>query len=101
MKLFFINIITWLEQNQLPCLFKKYFHIDCPGCGFQRSISALLKGNVAESFLLFPTTFALLIFFVGLFVNNKYQFANNKIILNVGLVFIFITFTTSYFYKLI
>ena len=97
----FLNIISWLEQYQLPCLFKKYFHIDCPGCGFQRSISALLKGNVAESFLLFPTTFALLIFFVGLFVNNKYQFANNKIILNVGLVFIFITFTTSYFYKLI
>ena len=97
----FLNIISWLQQNQLPCLFKKYFHIDCPGCGFQRSIIALLKGNVAESFLLFPTTFALLIFFMGLIVNNKYQFANNKVILNVGLVFIFTTFTTSYLYKLI
>ena len=97
----FLNIINWLEQRELPCLFKKYFHVDCPGCGFQRSIIELVKGNVEESFLLFPTTFALVIFFVGLFINKKYQFANSKVILNVGLVFIFTTFTISYLNKFI
>ena len=97
----FLNIITWLEQRELSCLFKKYLHVDCPGCGFQRSIIALMKGNVWESFLLFPTTFALMMFFGCFFINNKYQFANSKVVLNVGLVFIFTTFTISYLNKFI
>ena len=101
MTLTFLNIITWLEQRELQCLFKKYFHVDCPGCGFQRSIIALMKGNVGESFLLFPTTFALLVFFGCFFINNKYHFADSKVFINVGLVFIFTIFTTSYLYKVI
>ena len=101
MTLTFPNIINCLQQRELTCLFKKYFYFDCPGCGFQRSIIELMKGNVEESFLLFPTTSALVIFFVGLFINNKYQFANSKVVLNVGLVFIFTTFTISYLNKFI
>ena len=99
MQLRYLNIISWLEQGELPCLFKKYFHIDCPGCGFQRSIIALLKGNIAESFLLFPTTIVFMIFFIGLFINNKYQFADSKVFLNAGLLLIFTTFTGSYLFK--
>lgn len=60
-----------------------------------------MKGNVGESFLLFPTTFALLVFFGCSFINNKYQFANSKVFINVGLVFIFTIFATSYSYKVI
>lgn len=101
MQYYFLNIISWLEERELPCLFKKYFHLDCPGCGFQRSFIALLKGNISESFLLFPTTFALVLFFVFFFLNNKYQLANRRIVLNIGLIFIFTVFTTSYIYKII
>ena len=97
----FLNLISWLEQRELPCLFKRYFQVDCPGCGFQRGVIEFLKGNIKESFLLFPTTFALIIFFAGLFINNKYQFANSKYVLYVGLVIIFTTFTTSYLFKII
>ena len=101
MTLTFLNIISWLEQRELTCLFKKYFYFDCPGCGFQRSMIELMKGNVEESFLLFPTTFALLVFFCCFFINNKYQFANSKVILNVGLILIFTTFIISYLNKFI
>ena len=101
MTLTFLNIISWLEQRELSCLFKKYFHVECPGCGFQRSIIELMKGNVEKSFLIFPTSSALVIFFVGLLINNKYQFANSKIVLGIGLVFIFTTFTISYLNKFI
>ena len=97
----FLHFISWLEQRELPCLFKKYFHFDCPGCGFQRSIIALLRGNITESFLLFPTTFALLFFFLGLFFNNKYQFATDKFVSHSGLVVTFTTFATSYLFKII
>ena len=97
----FLNIISWLEEKELPCLFKKYLHVECPGCGFQRSIIALLKGDIAESFLLFPTTFVLLLFFVCFFINNKYEFVNMRKFLNVGIVFLFTFFTLSYLYKII
>ncbi|MCY7291977.1 MAG: DUF2752 domain-containing protein [Ferruginibacter sp.] len=101
MKSTFLNIISWLEQRELPCLFKKYFHVDCPGCGFQRSIVALLRGNVSESFLLFPTTFALILFFACFFINNKYEFIKMKNFLNVAVVLLFTFFSISYLYKII
>ena len=97
----FLNIISWLEQKELPCLFKKYLHVDCPGCGFQRSIIALLKGNFTESFLLFPTSFALMLFFIIFFINNKYELVSMKKFLNVGIVLLFTFFSISYLYKII
>lgn len=85
----------------MPCLFKKYFYFDCPGCGFQRSVIELLKGNVANSFLLFPTTFALLLFFSSFFLNEKYRRVNPKTFLNIGIFFIFTVFTVSYLNKIL
>ncbi len=101
MQFSFLNIITWLEQRELPCLFKKYFHIDCPSCGFQRSIIELLKGNISKSFLLFPTIFALIIFFLFLFLNNKYGRVNPKNFLSIGIFFIFTVFTVCYLNKIL
>lgn len=40
---------NWLEHHLFPCFFKSYFGIDCPGCGMQRSLIALLKGNITQS----------------------------------------------------
>ncbi|WP_353196752.1 DUF2752 domain-containing protein [Parapedobacter defluvii] len=45
----------------MPCPFKALTGIDCPGCGFQRSLLALLKGNWGESYHLYPPTVPLLI----------------------------------------
>jgi len=33
---------------------KKYFGIDCPGCGLQRSFVSLLRGDLQESLALYP-----------------------------------------------
>jgi hypothetical protein len=52
---------NWLKAHLLPCPFKYITGIDCPGCGFQRSVLALLKGDVHQSFLLYPPTIPLLI----------------------------------------
>ncbi|TKC12320.1 DUF2752 domain-containing protein [Pedobacter polaris] len=38
----------------IPCPFKYLTHLDCPGCGFQRSVLALFQGNFLESFQLYP-----------------------------------------------
>jgi len=39
----------------IPCLTKKLFGIDCPGCGMQRSFFALIKGDLISSFVYFPS----------------------------------------------
>ncbi len=38
----------------MPCALKSIFGIDCPICGFQRSLVLLLQGNVIESFKIYP-----------------------------------------------
>lgn len=48
------TIVSWLAQNMLPCGFKYFFGIDCPGCGLQRSIILLLQGNVWASIQMYP-----------------------------------------------
>ncbi|MFO0355522.1 MAG: DUF2752 domain-containing protein [Sphingobacteriaceae bacterium] len=47
-------MIEWLEAHMAPCVFVKYFHIECPGCGTQRAFVALLKGEVWQSIKLYP-----------------------------------------------
>jgi hypothetical protein len=49
-----------LQDFLLPCPFKYLTGIDCPGCGFQRSLIALLQGNFQKSFLIYPPIIPLL-----------------------------------------
>lgn len=44
----------------LPCLNKKFFGVDCLGCGMQRSISLLLQGEFVEAFYMYPAIYPLL-----------------------------------------
>jgi hypothetical protein len=46
--------VNWLQDHLLPCPFKYLTGIDCPGCGFQRAVIALFKGNFQQSFYLYP-----------------------------------------------
>ena len=59
--LFANNLFTWLSNHMLPCVFKKITGYNCPGCGIQRSVLALLKGNLYQSFMLYPATIPLII----------------------------------------
>jgi hypothetical protein len=58
-----LGFIQWLQAHLIPCPFKYVTGIDCPGCGFQRSVIALVKGDMHQSFLLYPATIPLLLFF--------------------------------------
>ena len=42
-------MITWLEQHLMSCPIKLHFGVDCPGCGTQRALIALLRGNFQQS----------------------------------------------------
>ncbi|MCT4582002.1 MAG: DUF2752 domain-containing protein [Flavobacteriales bacterium] len=48
----------------LKCHWKETFGVECMGCGFQRSLMALLEGDFLTSLSLFPATIPLLFTFV-------------------------------------
>ena len=93
--------LDWLEHHLIPCPTKYFFGIECPGCGMQRSIIELLKGDILESIKLYPPLIPLLILFAILVVNLKvnsvawqktlkYSFIANVVIILVNYVFKFI-----------
>lgn len=53
-------LLVSLEDYMIPCLNKKLFGIDCPGCGLQRSVLLLLKGEFVAAFYMYPAIYALL-----------------------------------------
>lgn len=66
----------WLLRYLIPCPLKKLTGIDCPGCGFQRSVIALLHGDVMQSIAYYPATFLLLSILIYVMLNSKFQFTN-------------------------
>ncbi len=57
-------IADWLEGHQGTCLIKSNTGVDCPGCGMQRSVVALLRGDFGEAWDMYPPIFPLLLTFL-------------------------------------
>lgn len=90
-------MIGWLEKHMLPCAYKSIFGIDCPGCGFQRSVIALLKGDLSESLSLYPATIPLLFTCIFLLLKIKFNFdkkdqVKKYLFITVGLI-IFLSYS--------
>lgn len=101
MFLFFDKIAAWLQANQLICPVKKYVHIDCPGCGMQRSFIALLTGNIEASIRLHLATIPLLLFLLYSALHFFLKFRNgNRVIVYI---YLFITglIVSNYIYKIV
>ncbi len=95
-----LSIINWLEQYQLPCLFKKITHVDCPGCGFQRSGIALLKGNLVESFWVYPPLIPILLLFVLLIAYLVLKWQKGDLHLKYAYLFCASVIVINYIFKL-
>ncbi len=52
-----------LEKYMIPCLSKSLFGIECLGCGTQRALLLLLKGEFTAAFYMFPAIYTTVIFF--------------------------------------
>ena len=89
-----------LEDYMLPCFTKKFFGFDCPGCGMQRSIAFLLKGDFTAAFEMYPAIYplAMLILFAitTAFVKIKFELAI-KIFLAIATGMVIIV---SYIFKM-
>ncbi len=98
--IFLLNIVSWLEAHEIPCLIKKTFHIDCPGCGLQRSFIAMLQGNVLQSLHFYPALLPLLILISIMLINNKWQLSFLEKCIQFGIPSVFAIILLSYMYKL-
>ena len=74
-------MIEWLENHQQACFYKSTFGIECPGCGMQRAFIELLKGNIYQSFVLFPALIPILVMFGFLILHIIFKFKNGARIL--------------------
>ncbi len=90
-----------MEDLLLPCLNKELLGIDCYGCGGQRALLMVLRGDFKAAFHLFPAIYPILILlgfvFLNLFVKFKFDhiIKISLILFTAGIILI------SYIFKLI
>jgi len=93
-----------MPLNLIPCVFKRIFGFDCPGCGAQRSLVALLMGNIKQSLHYYPPLLpilALSVYLVFYYFSKKQKMTPQKNILLYALMWIAISsIIINYFYKI-
>lgn len=95
------SFINWLERNMMSCFYKKYFGIECPGCGMQRAFVELLKGNFVESFKLFPALLPIIFMFIFLVLHLIFKFEKGGLFIKYMFIFTTLTMIISYLYKIL
>ncbi|NMH27284.1 DUF2752 domain-containing protein [Flavobacterium silvaticum] len=90
-----------MEKYMLPCFLKSIFGIDCPGCGAQRSVVLLFKGEFIAAFHMFPAIYTTILFaiFVSLhFIDKSHNYLKGVLYLGVANAVIMMI---AYIYKMI
>ena len=96
-----LAVIQWLENHSIPCFYKKYFGIECPGCGVQRSFILLLKGDAVGSFMMYPALLPTVGVTLLLCVHLFFKFKKGGSYIMCGYVFVSAIIMISYILKLI
>lgn len=80
-----LGFLLSLEDWMLPCLNKKFLGVECMGCGLQRSMAHLLRGEFGQAFDVYPAIYPLLLLFltIGFTQWKPWKYANKAIILLV------------------
>ena len=66
-------MIDFIERNLLSCPWKQ-LGLECTGCGLQRAVVFLLRGDFAEAFRMYPAIYTLIGMFLFLGIHLKFNF---------------------------
>jgi hypothetical protein len=95
------KIIDFLEENLLSCSWQKYLNQECMGCGMQRAIIHLLKGEFIESFKMYPALLTLIIMFGYLIIHLKFNFKKGHLVLRylfyLNVIIILVNYLIKFF----
>ena len=89
------------EDWMFPCMYKKLSGMDCPGCGFQRSLERLINGDLSNSFDYYPPLIPVLIMCLFLVAHLVYNFRNGAGILKWMFIVNSVIITVNYIFKFI
>ena len=77
----------WLERNSLPCFYKKFLGIECPGCGMQRAFIELLRGNFIDSLKTYPALLPTIFMIIFLVLHLIFKFRKGAEVLKISFIF--------------
>ena len=95
-----LNIVSWLEDHTIPCLYKSLLGVECPGCGTQRAFIELLKGHFLESFKAWPALLPVMFMLAFLILFLIFKFKNGLAILKIMFIINAAIITINYIYRL-
>ncbi len=95
------KILTWLEMHQGTCAFREQTGLECPGCGLQSSLIALLKGHLPESIQLYPALLPLLAMFGFLGIHLIFKLKHGALVLKIFYISNISLIVLNFIYKII
>ncbi len=95
----FSGLIDWLERHQMSCIYKKYLGIHCPGCGMQRSLILLLKGDIVGSIVTYPALIPMIMLILGLVIQLIFRFEKGGVYLKFLFIFAVIIIMFNFIIK--
>jgi hypothetical protein len=94
------SLVEWWKEHLLTCPSKYLFHVDCPGCGLQRSIIALLEGDLAASLALYPATIPMACCLIFAALHLKFRFRCGAVVIRWAFALTVALIVASYLYKM-
>jgi hypothetical protein len=93
--------VDWLERNMFTCPSKKFLHLECPGCGLQRSVIALFRGDIQTSLGLYPATIPLLVLLGFVALHLRFDFRNGATVIKYLYIGVAVIVFVFYIYKVL
>lgn len=93
-------ILKWIEAHLLSCPLKAQTGLDCPGCGFQRSMLALFQGDIAAAFHLYPPSIPIAMLFLFTPTHLKFDFKHGALVIKILYLAVAVTVVLNYIYKI-
>ena len=94
------SFLDWLSHHLFSCPFKSYFGFDCPGCGFQRAIISLFKGDLADSFRMYPAAIPIILMGIFTIIHLKVDFKIGAQVIKIAFAGVATIILINYIYKI-
>lgn len=95
------SFLAWLGEHLFSCPFKTHFGIDCPGCGLQRSVLALFRGDLIASFKFYPATIPLIFVLIFTIIHLKFDFKFGAQLIKIVFAGVAVIILINYIYKIL